>query len=177
MEEHGPLPTSDFAFDLLRILKVPYHVRKHSIKVAERALEIANLVKKKKIDKNLVEIGALVHDIGRSKTHGFEHALIGGKILKERGLPNQLVRICETHILGGLDREDAKFIGLPEKEYLPMTLEEKIICVADKLTVGTKEVTIEQRFNKWFSKYGKTELLLKSKKRIEEMQKEIESLM
>ena len=177
MEERQPLPTNDFAFDLLRILKVPYQVRKHSIKVAEKALEIANKVKKKKVDTNLVEIGALLHDVGRSKTHGFEHALIGGKILKERGLPDQLVRVCETHILGGLDREDAKFIGLPEKEYLPITLEEKIICLADKLTIGSKEVTIEQRFNKWFSKYGKTNLLLKSKKRIEEMQKEIESLM
>lgn len=177
MEEHQPLPTTDFAFDLLRILKVPYQVRKHSIKVAEKALEIANKVKKKKVNTNLVEIGALLHDIGRSKTHGFEHALVGGKILKERGLPNQLVRICETHILGGLDIEDAKFIGLPEKEYLPITLEEKIICVADKLTVGTKEATIEQRFSKWFSKYGKTKLLLKSKERTEKMQKEIESLM
>ncbi len=177
MEEHEPLPTSDFAFELLRILKVPYQVRKHSIKVAEKALEIANMIKKKKVDKSLVEVGALLHDIGRAKTHGFNHALIGGKILKERGLPNQLVRICETHILGGLDKEDAKFIGLPEKEYLPITLEEKIICVADKLTVGTKEVTIEQRFNKWFSKYGKTTLLLKSKERTEKMQKEIESLM
>jgi len=177
MEKDEPLPTSDFAFELLRILRVPYQVRKHSIKVAEKALEIANMIKKKRVDKNLVEIGALLHDIGRAKTHGFNHALIGGKILKERGLPNQLVRICETHILGGLDKEDAKFIGLPEKEYLPITLEEKIICVADKLTVGTKEVTIEQRFNKWFSKYGKTTLLLKSKERTEKMQKEIESLM
>jgi len=177
MEKDEPLPTSDFAFELLRILKVPYQVRKHSIKVAEKALEIANMIKKKKVDKSLVEVGALLHDIGRAKTHGFNHALIGGKILKERGLPNQLVRICETHILGGLDKEDAKFIGLPEKEYLPITLEEKIICVADKLTVGTKEVTIEQRFNKWFSKYGKTTLLLKSKERTEKMQKEIESLM
>jgi uncharacterized protein len=177
MEEDEPLPTSDFAFDLLRILKVPYQVRKHSIKVAQKALEIANKIKKKKVDKDLVEIGALLHDIGRAKTHGFNHALLGGKILKERGLPNQLVRVCETHILGGLDREDAKLIGLPDDEYLPKTLEEKIICVADKLTAGSKEVTIEQRFSKWFSKYGKTTLLLKSKKRIEEMQKEIDSLM
>jgi len=177
MEEDEPLPTSDFAFDLLRILKVPYQVRKHSIKVAQKALEIANKIKKKKVDKDLVEIGALLHDIGRAKTHGFNHALLGGKILKERGLPNQLVRVCETHILGGLDREDAKLIGLPDEEYLPKTLEEKIICVADKLTAGSKEVTIEQRFSKWFSKYGKTTLLLKSKKRIEEMQKEIDSLM
>jgi len=177
MEEDEPLPTSDFAFDLLRILKVPYQVRKHSIKVAQKALEIANKIKKKKVDKDLVEIGALLHDIGRAKTHGFNHALLGGKILKERGLSNQLVRVCETHILGGLDREDAKLIGLPDDEYLPKTLEEKIICVADKLTAGSKEVTIEQRFSKWFSKYGKTTLLLKSKKRIEEMQKEIDSLM
>jgi uncharacterized protein len=177
MEEHKPLPTSDFAFDLLRILKVPYQVRKHSIKVAEKAVEIANKIKNAEVNKDLVEIGALLHDIGRSKTHGFKHALIGGKILKERGLPDTLVRICETHILGGLDKEDAKFAGIPEKDYLPKTLEEKIICIADKLTIGSKEVTIEQRFNKWFSKYGKTKLLLKSKKRIEEMQKEIESLM
>jgi uncharacterized protein len=117
MEEDEPLPTSDFAFDLLRILKVPYQVRKHSIKVAQKALEIANKIKKKKVDKDLVEIGALLHDIGRAKTHGFNHALLGGKILKERGLPNQLVRVCETHILGGLDREDAKLIGLPDDEY------------------------------------------------------------
>ena len=177
MEEHKPLPSTDFAFDLLRILKVPYQVRKHSIKVAEKALEIANKIKKETVNKDLVEIGALLHDIGRGKTHGFRHALIGGKILKERGLPNSLVRVCETHILGGLDKEDAKVIGLPEKEYLPITLEEKIICIADKLTAGTKEVTIEQRFSKWFSKYGKTKLLIKSKKRIESMQKEIEALM
>ena len=177
MEEDKPLPSTDFAFELLRILKVPYQVRKHSIKVAEKAIKIANMIKKKKVDKDLVEIGALLHDIGRGKTHSFKHAIIGGKILKERGLPNNLVRVCETHILGGLDKEDAKFIGLPEKDYLPITLEEKIICIADKLTAGTREVTIEQRFNKWFSKYGKTELLMKSKKRIEIMQKEIESLM
>ena len=177
MEEHKPLPTSDFAFDLLRILKVPYQVRKHSIKVAEKAVEIANKIKHAEVNKDLVEIGALLHDVGRSKTHGFKHALIGGKILKERGLPDTLVRICETHILGGLDKEDAKFVGIPEKDYLPKTLEEKIICIADKLTIGSKEVTIEQRFSKWFSKYGKTKLLLKSKKRIEEMHKEIESLM
>lgn len=176
MEEDKPLPSTDFAFELLRILKVPYQVRKHSIKVAEKAIKIANLIKKKNVDKDLVEIGALLHDIGRGKTHGFKHAIIGGRILKERGLPNNLVRVCETHILGGLDKEDAKLIGLPEKDYLPITLEEKIICIADKLTAGTREVTIEQRFNKWFSKYGKTELLLKSKKRIEKMQKEIESL-
>jgi uncharacterized protein len=177
MKKDETLPTRDYAFDLLKQLKVPYQVRKHSLKVAEKALEIADKVKKVKINTDLIEIGALLHDIGRSKTHGFNHALIGGKILKERGFPESLSKICETHILGGLDKEDAKEVGLPEKDYIPISLEEKLICLADKLTAGTKEVTIEQRFSNWFSKYGKTKILVKSKKRIEDIQKEIESLM
>ena len=46
MEKEEPLPTRDFAFDLLKKLKVPYQVRKHSIKVAEKALEIADKINK-----------------------------------------------------------------------------------------------------------------------------------
>jgi len=74
-------------------------------------------ITKIEVDKNLVEIGALLHDIGRTKTHGFKHALIGGKILRKRGFSERLAKICETHILGGLDLEDAKRFGLPMKEY------------------------------------------------------------
>lgn len=171
------LPSKDEAFDLLKKLKVPYQVRRHSLKVTDKALEIAEKIKKAKVNLNLVEIGALLHDIGRSQTHGFKHAIIGGKILKEKGYSNNLSRICETHILGGLDKEDARFLKLPVKDYLPESLEEKIICLADKLTAGTREVTIEERFQKWFSKYGKTKILIKSKKRIEKIQEELSNLM
>ncbi len=171
------LPDREFALDLLKILKIPLSVRRHSEKVADKAIEIARNVKKVQVDMNLIEIGALLHDIGRTKTHGFKHALIGGKILKQRGFSIKLARICETHILGGLDKEDAKKVGLPEKNYLPLTLEEKIICLADKHMAGTREVSIQERFNRWFRKYGKTQLLLKSKKNIEKIQKEIEELM
>ncbi|NHJ23143.1 MAG: HDIG domain-containing protein [Candidatus Lokiarchaeota archaeon] len=176
MDIEDILPSRDIAFELLKKKKVPYHVRKHSIKVAEKALEIVESIKSVKLNNDLVEIGSLLHDIGRSKTHGFNHALIGGKILKEMGYPSELARICETHILGGLDKVDAKSVGLPEKNYLPNTLEEKIICLADKMMAGTKEVTIEERFNKWFSKYGRTDILVKAKKRIDAIQKEIEDL-
>ena len=171
------IPDREFALDLLRRLKIPLSVRRHSEKVADKALEIADKITKANVDKNLIEIGALLHDIGRTKTHGFKHALIGGKILRERGFSINLARICETHILGGLDKEDAKRVGLPEKDYLPKTLEEKIICLADKHMAGTREVTIKERFNRWFHKYGKSRILLKSKKRIEQIQREIESLM
>jgi uncharacterized protein len=171
------LPDREFALDLLKTLKIPLSVRRHSEKVADKAIEIARKIKKVPVDINLIEIGALLHDIGRTKTHGFKHALIGGKILKQRGFSNKLARICETHILGGLDKEDAKKVGLPEKDYLPLTLEEKIICLADKHMAGTREVSIRERFNRWFRKYGKTQLLLKSKRNIEKIQKEIEELM
>ncbi len=171
------IPDREFALDLLRKLKIPLSVRRHSEKVADKALEIADKITKTNVDKNLIEIGALLHDVGRTKTHGFRHALIGGKILRERGFSINLARICETHILGGLDKEDAKRVGLPEKDYLPKTLEEKIICLADKHMAGTREVTIKERFERWFQKYGRSRILLKSKKRIEQIQQEIESLM
>ena len=170
------LPDRDFALELLKKLKVPYSVRRHSLKVCEKALEIANKIRKANIDIDLIEIGAILHDIGRAKTHGFQHALIGGKILRGRGFPNEIARICETHILGGLDKEDAKSVGLPNGDYLPETLEEKIVCLADKLMAGRREVSIEERFQIWFTKYGKSKILLKSKKRIEEIQKEIQNL-
>ncbi len=171
------IPDREFALDLLRRLKIPLSVRRHSEKVADKALEIADKITRTNVDKNLIEIGALLHDVGRTKTHGFRHALIGGKILRERGFSINLARICETHILGGLDKEDAKRFGLPEKDYLPKTLEEKIICLADKQMAGTREVTIKERFDRWFQKYGRSRILLKSKKRIEQIQQDIESLM
>lgn len=174
------LPDRDFALELLKKLKVPYSVRRHSLKVCEKALEIANKIRKANIDINLIEIGAILHDIGRSKTHGFQHALIGGKIVRGRGFPNEIARICETHILGGLDKEDAKSVGLPNRDYLPETLEEKIVCLADKSMAGRREVSIDKRFQIWFSKYQEGErfskILSKSKKRIEEIQKEIQNL-
>ena len=176
MASEETLPNSDFAFDLLKILKVSYHVRRHSLKVAEKALEIAEKIDREDIDTDLIEIGGLLHDIGRSKTHDFNHGIIGANILKERGFSKRLSRICETHILGGLDKEDAKKVGLPERDYLPLTLEEKIVCLADKHISGTKDVSIEQRFEKWFSKYGKTQILIKAKERIDAIQKEIENL-
>ncbi len=170
------LPSRRQALDLFRELKISYSVKRHCMKVAETALEIAKNIKNFEVDLNLVEIGALLHDVGRAKTHGFKHALIGGEILRERGFSNKLARICETHILGGLDKEDCEDVGLPIKDFLPETLEEKIVCLADKMTAGNKEVTIEKRFEKWFRKYGRSKVLLKSKTRIQSFQKEIKSL-
>ena len=179
------LPDREFVLELLKKLRVPYSVRRHSLQVAEIAIDIANNIKRAKVDKKLVEIGALLHDVGRASTHGFGHGFNGGKILRERGFPEELARICERHILGGLDKEDAKSVGLPEKNFYPVTLEEKIVSLADKLTVRSRQVSVNESINKsindrfqiWFNKYGKSKILLKGKERIEKIQKEIEDLM
>lgn len=174
------LPSKRKALKLLRKHHVQISIRHHSIEVANTAKELMRKIKNLEdlnINKDLVIIGALLHDIGRSRTHSLKHAYIGGKIIKSLGYPESLARICETHVLGGLDKEDAEEAGLPSKNFLPETLEEKIVCLADKLTMGKNRVTIEQRFKYWFSKYGRSELLLKSKKRVKVIEEEIKRLM
>jgi uncharacterized protein len=90
------------------------------------------------IDINAVFIGGLLHDIGRSKTHGIRHAIEGATIAAENGLDEKLVRIIERHIGAGIPMDEASGLELPEKDYIPMTIEEKIVAHADNLVSGDK---------------------------------------
>ncbi len=177
MDEMEIIPGREVALELIKNLKLPFSIRYHSHAVAKKALEIAERITKVKLDIDLIEIGALLHDIGRTRTHGFDHGIQGGKILRERGFPESIVRICERHILGGLDKDDAREVGLPIKNYLPETMEEKIVCLADKYMTGKKEVSVEERFKKWILKYGRTEILLKARRRVKKIQSEIKENM
>ncbi|MBN1801166.1 MAG: HDIG domain-containing protein [Candidatus Lokiarchaeota archaeon] len=177
MDEINIIPNRNIALDLIRTLKLPFSIRYHSHAVAKKALEIAKQISKIELNIELIEIGALLHDIGRTRTHGFDHGIEGGKILKKRGFPESVARICERHILGGLDKDDAREVGLPIKNYLPETMEEKIVCLADKYMTGKKEVTVEERFKKWILKYGRTEILLKARRRVKKIQSEIKEVM
>ncbi len=124
----------------------------HCKTVAGYAKEIAlkinwNAVKKgipADIDINAVVIGGLLHVIGRSKTHGIHHAIEGGAIAVENGLDEKLVRIIERHIGAGISKDEASGLGLPEKDYIPMTIEEKIVAHADNLVTGDKIGTFEE---------------------------------
>ena len=84
------LPDREFALDLLRRLKIQLSIRRHSEKVAEKAIEIAKKVSNADVDLNLIEIGALLHDIGRIKTHALDHGIVGGVIF--RVLPGWFLR-------------------------------------------------------------------------------------
>ena len=139
------LPSREQALQLLRENQCSEKVIKHCRAVTELALETSNVLKDRglKIDFALVEIGALLHDIGRSKTHTVHHALVGAKIAKSAGLPDSVVTIIKRHVGGGITAGEARKLGWPEDVYVPITLEEKVVSYADKLIENSKRAPID----------------------------------
>lgn len=139
------LPSRAEALDALRKAGCSSDVIKHSVLVAQVAREIvSSLNTKVKVDVHLVEVGALLHDIGRSVTHGVGHGSVGAQILEKLGYPDSLVSIARNHVGAGIPREEAISLGLPPIDHLPATIEEKLVCYADKLAWGSVRVSFEK---------------------------------
>ncbi len=113
----------------------------HCLTVADLAVRIA---RKCRADVALVEAGSLLHDLGRCRSHGMDHAVQGARAAAELRLPAQLVKVIERHIGAGLTRKEARRLGLPEKNYSPRTLEEKIVAHADNLVSGHRRTTVNE---------------------------------
>jgi len=142
------LPNREQAIQLLRETNCSSQVINHCIAVANYALELACKLEANglSIDLALVEAGALLHDIGRSKTHGVDHSLAGVEIAQNLGLPPTIVNIIKRHVGAGISSEEAQRLGWPEDNYIPQTLEEKIVCYADKRIgndVGVVPIEVE----------------------------------
>lgn len=95
-------------------------------------------------DLRLVEVGGLLHDLGRCRSHTISHAVEGARIARERNFPELLVNIIERHIGAGITSSEAKSLGLPEKDYVPTTLEEKIVSHSDNLMSGVERTGIKE---------------------------------
>lgn len=162
--------------------KLSEDVRKHCMKVAEVALKIANSIESDVgIDKNAVLIGALLHDIGRAVTNDpFLHFIKSAEILRKEGFDDKIVKIAERHFSAGLSKEDAKKLGLPIKNYMPKSLEEKIVSFADNLVFGDKEGKFEdfmKRLDEIDKRNGKFKWLTeKTRKRALKIKEELEKL-
>jgi uncharacterized protein len=160
-----------FDIDVLRTAGVSEGDIDHSVKVAEKALEIARRINGYSIDQELVGRGALFHDLGKAKTHEMEHGKLGAEMGRAIGLPEELTAIMEKHIRGGLTEPEARELGLPVKDYTLRRLEERIVIYADRLvdiihggvvTIGN-EAEAEERFEEILrtcTKYGKNETTL-----------------
>ncbi|MBI5050340.1 MAG: HDIG domain-containing protein [Nitrospirae bacterium] len=174
----------DSDIELLRKAGVSEDDIKHCIKVAEKALEIAERTGAN-LNMELIGRGALFHDLGKGKTHEIEHGRIGAELGKQLGLPEKITDIMEKHIRGGLTEDEAKELGLPVKDYSLKTPEEKIVIYADRLvdiiTDGIvpikSEIEAEERFEeilRSYPKYGKNK---KTLNRYLGYHKEIQGLM
>lgn len=149
MNDATTIPSPPECLRILRQVGCSKEVIDHCQAVRRVAVRIA---KKAQANIRLVEAGALLHDIGRSKTHGIMHGVEGAKIAQELGLPNSIVRIIERHLGAGIPKEEAALLGLPEKDYMPMTLEEKIVAHADNLIESDREHPIEIEVQKALEK-------------------------
>jgi uncharacterized protein len=125
--------------DVLREAGCSEDVVSHCLAVSAKVLSFARRAAVA-LDRELVRQGGLFHDIGRSRTHGIEHAVAGVVIAKRLGFSDKLVLIVERHIGAGITAAEAVRLGLPKKDYLPLTAEEKIVSYADNLLSGTREM-------------------------------------
>jgi uncharacterized protein len=120
----------------------------HCIVVSQLALSLAERATVA-LDRELVKQGGLFHDIGRSRTHGIEHALAGVEIAKKLGFSEQLIHIIERHIGAGITEAEAVKLGLPQKDYIPLTPEEKIVSYADNLINGVRKMPFPEALDRF----------------------------
>ncbi|MBZ0154795.1 MAG: HDIG domain-containing protein [Alphaproteobacteria bacterium] len=157
--------------ELLRKAGVSEEDIAHCVKVGEKALEIAERTGAD-VNRELVGRGALLHDLGKARTHAIEHGRIGAEMGRSLGLPKEITDIMEKHIRGGLTKEEARELGLPAEDYRLKSLEERIVIYADRLvdiitdgivSLGSDEREAERKFEEILRnipKYGKDEKTL-----------------
>ena len=122
----------------------------HARKVADLALEMARNHPELDIDFQFVEEAAMLHDLGIFMTDapriyccGSEsylcHGYLGAELLRAHGYERH-ARVCERHTGTGLTKEQIVANGwnLPVKDFVPETVEEQLICFADKFYSKTK---------------------------------------
>ncbi|MGE5187485.1 MAG: HDIG domain-containing metalloprotein [Betaproteobacteria bacterium] len=144
------LPNREQAIQILKDAKCRPQVINHCIAVTDYALNLACKLQQKghTIDLPLVEAGGLLHDLGRAKTHTVDHAVRGGQMAEILGLPEGVSRIIKRHVGAGITEEEAQVLGWPRDTYMPQTLEEKIVCYADKRVDQGGVVPIENEISR-----------------------------
>lgn len=118
----------------------------HSRQVADLAQELCNrlVARGTVVDTQFVVEAAMLHDIGIVKVdapgiHCFgnepyiRHGIMGSEMLRELGLERHAL-VCERHTGAGITIEDidAQQLPLPRRDYTPQSIEEKLVCYADK---------------------------------------------
>lgn len=124
----------------------PAWVRSHALAVEGLAVAMARRAAGRglAVDVHQVSVGALLHDIGRAHVQDLRHASVGADLLRRPPpWPEPVCRIVETHTGAGVLPDEARAAGLPERDYVPRTLEERIVAAADNLFTGDRRLTLD----------------------------------
>lgn len=140
----------------------------HSRLVAEKALWIADRHPELELDKEFLCEAAMLHDIGVFLTDApgiccfgdkpyICHGYLGADLLRLEGYPRHAL-VCERHTGAGLSLSDiiAQNLPVPHRDMLPVSLEEQVVCFADKFYSKThpeQEKTV-QKARKSIAHYG-----------------------
>ncbi len=122
-----------------------YHfLTNHSTLVMRKALQVSERLGDLHPDMTFVQEASMIHDIGIFLCHlpkigcyGFypyiAHGYLGRELMEKEGLPRHGL-VCERHFGVGLTIQDIEKgpLPLPKRDMTPVSLEEKIICFADK---------------------------------------------
>ncbi len=97
------------------------------------------------LDARLLTVGALLHDIGRCRTQDpIRHGVEGYRLLTGLGHHEEAF-ICASHVLCGMPKHEAVQHGLPERDFVPTRLEERLIPLIDSMVELDRPTTLEER--------------------------------
>ena len=164
----GTVPSDEDCVRILTEAGCTKRVIVHCCTVRAVAEEIAGRIP---CDTDLVVAGAILHDLGRAKDHSIMHAIIGADMARELGLPEEIVAIIRKHTGAGLDDQDADEMGIPRGDYIPATIEEKIVAHADNMVSNNRLVPHTHSVEKLMDKGA-----VRGANRIEELHVELSKI-
>jgi len=149
-----------------------YHVKA----VAKLALKIIDMNPELMADASIAWQMAMIHDIGIRFTKApeigcngnlryIEHGYKGREIMEAEGFA-YIAPVCERHIGVGITREEVMQLNLPlpRRDMVPVTIEEEIVCYADKFYSKSSEILLSpkpiEKIERGLKKYGDHKVII-----------------
>ena len=119
-----------------------------------------------KIDTKTVVAAALLHDIGRSRFQTVRHGVEGAEMIEREDVDRRVVEIVRKHVGAGISPEEAERLGLPRLDYIPSTIEERVVCFADKMVDSDRVRPFELEVSRFVARKHDVQRLLELRKRL-----------
>jgi len=122
----------------------------HSQHVKQKVLDVCDKHPELQVDRQFMEEACMLHDIGIFLcdapsiqcfgSHQYvEHGYLGADLIRAEDLPRHAL-VCERHTGVGISLQSVieRNLPLPHRDFVPVTVEEQMICYADKFFSKSK---------------------------------------